>query len=161
MNKDDLTLKELFCFIDDNMLLHIHVPDGDRGVHDVSGTVEDLGVMLDENILNRTVDIMTSELKDVCVVLYPTIDMENAQKEDLSNETSGELAAPEREKAMRLSEALETYMNDRVVIYFTETIEQIHGQGGFFGTILNEATLNKIVRDISRNDYGYAIRVEG
>lgn len=158
---DDLTLKELFCFIDDNMLLHIHVPDGDGAVRDVSGTVEDLGAMLDEKILNRTVDIMTSKLQDVCIVLYPTIDTENVQKEDLSNKTSRELAAPEKGKTMRLSEALETYMDDRVVIYFTETVEQIFGQGGFFGTILNEETLNMTVRDISRNDHGYAIRVEG
>jgi hypothetical protein len=219
---NDITLRDLLRFIDDDMRLHIHMRDGNGDLHIVGGTVSDLNVMLGAKILNRKVDIMTKTVeRDVCVIVYPEMNTEDMQDEDLpplyevlkeypaimerlqaggvmttaklismtadelkeidqidstaicrirtglakdwlhlKGEEQG-LAAPERGRTMRLSEALETYMNDRVAIYFTETMENIYGEGEFFGTILNEATLNKTVRDISRNNYGYTIRVEG
>ena len=144
---NDITLRDLLRFIDDDTRLSIQMTDSNGDVHSVRGFVRDLVVMLGAEALNRKVDMMMETvLHEICVIVYPELQ---------------ESTAPEKGKTMRLSEALETYMNDRVVIYFTETMEQIHGAGGFFATTLNEETLNMTVRDISRNNYGYAIRVEG
>ena len=62
---------------------------------------------------------------------------------------------------MRLSEALETFRDEPVQIYFSEAMEQVDGNGGFVAKVMNDATLNKIVKDISGGEYGYSIRVEG
>jgi hypothetical protein len=62
---------------------------------------------------------------------------------------------------MRLSEALETFRDEPVQIYFSEDMEQVDGNGGFVAKVMNDAVLNKIVKDISGSEYGYSIRVEG
>ena len=71
---NDITLRDLFCFIDDDMRLNIHITDDNGDLHIVSGTVEDLNVMLSTEILNRKVDIMTTNaMKDTCVIVYPRL----------------------------------------------------------------------------------------
>ena len=71
---NDITLRDLFCFIDDDMRLNIHITDDNGDLHIVSGTVEDLSVMLSTEILNRKVDIMTTNaMKDTCVIVYPRL----------------------------------------------------------------------------------------
>ena len=71
---NDITLRDLLRFIDDDMRLSIHITDDNGDLHIVSGTVEDLSVMLSTEILNRKVDIMTTNaMKDTCVIVYPRL----------------------------------------------------------------------------------------
>lgn len=81
---NDITLRDLLRFIDDDMHLQVHMRDGNGDLHIVGGTVEDLSVMLSTKILNRNVEIMTEiATRDVCVIMYPEINAEDAQDEDL------------------------------------------------------------------------------
>ena len=71
---NDITLRDLLRFIDDDMRLSIHMMDSNGDLHIVSGTVEDLNVMLSTEILNRKVDIMTTKaLKDTCIIVHPEL----------------------------------------------------------------------------------------
>lgn len=81
---NDITLRDLLRFIDDDMQLHIQMTDSNGDVHSVSGYVRDLVVMLGAETLNRKVDIMTQTvLHEVNISVFQEMNAEDMQDKKL------------------------------------------------------------------------------
>jgi DNA-directed RNA polymerase alpha subunit len=77
---NDITLRDLLRFIDDDMKLNIQMTDSNGDVRSVSGFVRDLVVMLGAETLNRKVDIMMQTvLHEVCISVFQEMNAENMQ----------------------------------------------------------------------------------